>query len=226
MGTMFYNAIKASAGSYSKNLSSFGYVDETSPNSISFYCNDFETKDRLKSLIDDYNKQMKEIHANDEDGGESYLITYTDLVDTMMSSVSTIIDAISYVLIAFVSVSLVVSSIMIGIITYISVLERTKEIGVLRSIGASKKDIKRVFTAESLIIGLMAGVIGIVTTLVLNIPINFIIEALAGIGGVAKLPLAGALLLIGLSCFLTFIAGLFPSQVASKKDPVIALRSE
>ena len=144
----------------------------------------------------------------------------------MMSSISTIIDAISYVLIAFVSVSLIVSSIMIGIITYISVLERTKEIGVLRSIGASKKDIRHVFTAESLIIGLISGVLGICVTLILNIPINLIINTLADIGSVASLPVVGGIILVFLSCFLTFIAGLIPSRIASKKDPVIALRSE
>ena len=144
----------------------------------------------------------------------------------MMSSISTIINAISYVLMAFVAISLVVSSIMIGIITYISVLERTKEIGVLRSIGASKKDISRVFNAETIIVGFVAGLIGIGVTVILNIPINAVIYHLAGLTGVAKLPVAGGVLLVAISVLLTMIGGLIPSRVASKKDPVEALRSE
>ena len=144
----------------------------------------------------------------------------------MMDGVSSIIDIISYVLIAFVSVSLIVSSIMIGIITYISVLERTKEIGVLRSVGASKKDIKRVFTAESLIIGFTAGMMGILITLLLCIPINIIFKSFTGIATLASLPVAGGIILVLISMLLTFIAGLIPARVASKKDPVIALRSE
>jgi putative ABC transport system permease protein len=143
-----------------------------------------------------------------------------------MSSVSDVINAISYILIAFVAISLVVSSIMIGIITYISVLERTKEIGILRSIGASKKDISRVFNAETLIVGFVSGGLGIVVTLLLNIPINIIIENISGIAGVAALPVVGAVGLIFISMFLTFIAGLIPSKVAAKKDPVVALRTE
>ena len=143
-----------------------------------------------------------------------------------MSSVTSIIDIISYVLIAFVAISLVVSSIMIGIITYISVLERTKEIGILRSIGASKKDISRVFNAETVIVGFGAGAIGIIVTILLNIPINAIIKAVSGISGVSKLPVAGAIILIAISMLLTVIAGLIPAKVASKKDPVEALRTE
>ena len=149
-----------------------------------------------------------------------------DMVGTMMSSISTIINAISYVLMAFVAISLVVSSIMIGIITYISVLERTKEIGVLRSIGASKKDISRVFNAETIIIGFVAGLIGIGVTVLLNIPINAVIHHFAGLTGVAKLPVTGGALLVAISVVLTMIGGLIPSRVASKKDPVEALRSE
>ena len=202
--------------SYDGNMAKFGKEDVDTPYTISFYCKDFESKDALKALIDKYNETAPE---NDQ-------IRYTDYAALMMTSISTIINAISYVLIAFVSVSLVVSSIMIGIITYISVLERTKEIGVLRSIGASKKDIKRVFTAESLIIGFIAGALGIGVTLLLDIPINIIIYSLAGIPNVAVLPWMGAVILIALSCFLTYIAGLLPANVASKKDPVIALRSE
>ena len=144
----------------------------------------------------------------------------------MMSSITTIINAVSYVLIGFVSVSLIVSSIMIGIITYISVLERIKEIGVLRSLGASKRDVARVFNAETLIIGFAAGIIGIGITVLLNIPVSAIIFKLSGIKNVAALPWQGGLILVGISMLLTFIAGLIPSRIASKKDPVVALRSE
>ena len=153
-------------------------------------------------------------------------ISFEDMIGTMMSSVSTIINAISYVLIAFVAISLVVSSIMIGIITYISVLERTKEIGVLRSIGASKKDISRVFNAETIIVGFIAGVIGIIVTIILNIPINKIIKNVSGLNHISRLPIDGAIILIIISVVLTMIAGLIPSRVASKKDPVVALRTE
>lgn len=159
-------------------------------------------------------------------GEDEKEISYTDLVGTMMSSISTIINSISYVLMAFVAISLVVSSIMIGIITYISVLERTKEIGVLRSIGASKKDISRVFNAETIIIGLVAGLMGILITVLLNIPINMIIKHLGGLSNVAKLPVLGGIVLVLISVILTMIGGLIPSRVASKKDPVEALRSE
>jgi len=191
-------------------------VDLSNPTSISLYCTDFDSKAEIERIIADYN----------EGKAEEDQISYTDFIGIMMSSVSTIINAISYVLIAFVSISLIVSSIMIGIITYISVLERTKEIGVLRSIGASKRDVKRVFTAESLIIGTFSGILGILITLLLNIPINIIINALAGLAGVAKLPIGGAFILIGISMLLTFIAGLIPAKIASKKDPVVALRTE
>lgn len=154
------------------------------------------------------------------------MINYTDYVGLIMSSVSTIINTISYVLIAFVAISLVVSSIMIGIITYISVLERTKEIGILRSIGASKRDISRVFNAETLIIGFVSGMLGILVTVLLCIPVNLIIKALSDIADVAQLPLGGGILLVAISMFLTFIAGLIPSRIAAKKDPVVALRTE
>ena len=191
-------------------------IDLSRPNSINIYCVDFESKEEIERIINEYNEGKPE-----EDQ-----ISYTDLIGVMMSSVTTIINAISYVLIAFVSISLIVSSIMIGIITYISVLERTKEIGILRSVGASKRDVKRVFTAESLIIGTMSGVFGIVVTLFLNIPINLIITLLSGLTGIASLPIVGALVLVGISMLLTFIAGLIPAQFASKKDPVVALRTE
>ncbi len=207
---------------YVNNITNFGVTSLSNPETISFYCKDFESKDKLKEEINKYNNLLK----NDTSLGETYVISYSDYVALMMSSITIIIDAISYVLISFVGVSLVVSSIMIGIITYISVFERTKEIGVLRSIGASKKNIKNVFTAESLIIGLISGVLGICVTLLLNIPINIIINSLTGIGTVSKLPVGGAIILILLSCFLTFIAGLIPAKVASQKDPVVALRTE
>ncbi len=215
-----YMPATVSDATYEGNLALFGYADLTKPTSILIYCDTFESKDMVAQMIEDYNK-ARVSEGNDED-----IINYTDYVALMMSSISTIINVISYVLIAFVSISLVVSSIMIGIITYISVLERTKEIGILRSIGASKKDISRVFNAETLIIGFSAGVIGIVTTILICIPANIIIEHLTDIHNLAKLPLAGAILLILISTTLTMLAGLIPSRVAARKDPVIALRTE
>lgn len=205
---------------YEGNLEKMGVVDLDNPSSINIYPKDFEGKENITSEIEKYNDKQR----NDEK--EENVITYTDIVGTMMNSVSTIIDAISYILIAFVAISLVVSSIMIGIITYISVLERTKEIGILRSIGASKKDISRVFNAETFIIGLCAGLLGIIVTLLLNIPINVIIKAVTDISGIAKLPTAGAIILVVISMLLTIIAGLIPAKMASKKDPVEALRTE
>ena len=205
---------------YEGNLEKMGVVDLDSPSSISIYPKDFESKEQIATEIENYNQKQR------DDGKEENVITYTDIVGTMMNSVSTIIDAISYILIAFVAISLVVSSIMIGIITYISVLERTKEIGILRSIGASKKDISRVFNAETFIIGLCAGLLGIGVTLLLNIPINMIIKAVTDISGIAKLPTVGAIILVVISMVLTIIAGLIPAKMASKKDPVEALRTE
>ena len=201
---------------YEENLIKLGVADIDDPSAILLYPVDFESKESIEALIDDYN-------SGKEDEEQ---ITYTDIVGIMMSSVSTIINMISYVLIAFVSISLVVSSIMIGIITYISVLERTKEIGILRSIGASKKDISRVFNAETLIIGFVSGALGIGITLLLNIPVNGIIEAVSGISNVSKLPWVGAIVLVIISMALTLIAGLIPSGMAAKKDPVVALRTE
>ena len=199
-------------------LTMLGYIDIDSPSSIKIYPKDFESKSQITKIIEDYNSLM--IAENKQEN----IITYSDTVGTMMSTISTIISAITYVLIAFVGVSLVVSSIMIGIITYISVIERTKEIGVLRSIGASKKDVSRVFTAESFIIGLSSGVFGILVSLFLTIPINAILFTYTGISSMARLPVLGAFILILISMLLTLIAGLFPSRVASKKDPVVALR--
>ncbi len=199
-------------------LETLGYIDETKPASIKIYAKTFEDKDLISESIAYYNDNV----VSDEDDK----ISYTDYVKLLMSSITTIINAISYVLIAFVSISLVVSSIMIGIITYISVLERTKEIGILRSIGASKGDISRVFNAETLVVGFVSGALGIGITLILNIFINIILHALTGLGTLnAVLPTVGAVALVVISMFLTFIAGLVPSKMAAKKDPVIALRS-
>ena len=206
-----------SDSTYDQNMELFGYVDMDSPDSINLYATTFSDKDEIARIIDEYNA------AADEE----QQISYTDYVAILMSSISTIINAISYVLIAFVAISLVVSSIMIGIITYISVLERTKEIGILRAIGASKRDVSNVFNAETLIEGLAAGLIGIGLTLLLNIPINAIVQHLTGIESLRSiLPVAGAVILIVISMLLTFIAGLIPSRFAAKRDPVEALRTE
>ncbi|MBQ7275868.1 MAG: ABC transporter ATP-binding protein/permease [Bacilli bacterium] len=199
------------------NYDKFGVVDLTKPTAINFYPSSFENKEKLLNLIDEYNAQFEE---------ESDMVSYTDYVGILISSISTVVSAITYVLIAFVAISLVVSSIMIGIITYISVLERIKEIGILRAIGASKKDVARVFNAETFILGLFSGIIGVLVTILLNIPINIIITALADITGVSKLPFWGATALIIISVGLTMVAGLVPARIASKKDPVIALRTE
>ena len=206
-----------SESTYEQNLETIGYIDIESPDSINLYAATFSDKDEIARIIDEYNA----------DADEEQQISYTDYVAILMSSISTIINAISYVLIAFVAISLVVSSIMIGIITYISVLERTKEIGILRAIGASKRDVSNVFNAETLIEGLAAGLIGIGLTLVLNIPINAIVQHLTGIESLrAILPAAGGVILILISMLLTFIAGLIPSRFAAKRDPVEALRTE
>ena len=205
-----------SDATYDDNLLKMGVSDLSDPYRINIYPKDFESKEKIVEKIDNYNNAV----------GEKDKITYTDYIGLLMSSVSTIINAISYILIAFVAISLVVSSIMIGIITYISVLERTKEIGILRSIGASKRDISRVFNAETLIVGFCAGAMGIIVTLLLNIPINIIIKNITDISGLSKLPWGGAAILVLISMMLTFIAGLIPSKIAAKKDPVIALRTE
>lgn len=202
--------------SYEENISKLGIADLEDPDSISIYPKDFDSKEEITAIIDEYNK----------DKNEEETISYTDLVGIMMSSVSSIVNVISSVLIAFVAISLVVSSIMIAIITYISVIERTKEIGILRAIGASKKDISRVFNAETLIEGLGAGILGILVTIILNIPINIIIKNIVNISNISKLPLIGALTLIIISVLLTVIAGFIPAKIASKKDPVEALRTE
>ena len=206
---------------YDGNLELLGVADLAEPSGISIYAKDFDSKERITQFIADYNARA----AADE--RQEDVINYTDYIGLMISSVSTIIDAISYILIAFVAISLVVSSIMIGIITYISVLERTKEIGILRAIGASKRDIRNVFNAETLIVGFAAGVIGIGVTLLLNIPINLIIHHLTGIDTInSVLPWQGGVILVAISMALTLVAGLFPAGVAARKDPVVALRTE
>ena len=206
-----------SSSSCKDNLKKLGYVDLETPSTINIYASSFEDKDAISRAIEHYNDA-----AEDEDK-----ISYTDIVALLMSSITTIINVISYVLIAFVAISLVVSSIMIGIITYISVLERTKEIGILRAIGASKRDVSRVFNAETIIIGFTAGAIGILMTLLLNIPINLIVHDLTGIRSInSELPAIGGAALVVISMVLTFIAGLIPAGIAAKKDPVEALRTE
>ena len=206
--------------SYESNLKKMGVVNLDSPSQISLYAKDFDSKEALADCIEDYND------LQEENGNSNNVISYSDMVGMMISSVSSVVNMISYVLIGFVSISLVVSSIMIGIITYISVLERTKEIGILRSIGASKKDVSRVFNAETFIIGLTSGCMGILITILLNIPISTIVASKTGVEHIAKLPWQGAIILILISLVLTLIAGLIPSKYASKKDPVEALRIE
>jgi len=209
-----------SSATYEENVQKLGIVNLDIPSSINIYPVDFASKETLVDFITDYNQLMV------DEGTEEYTISYTDYMGMIMSSVSTIINAISYILIAFVGISLVVSSIMIGIITYVSVLERTKEIGILKSIGASRKDISRVFNAETLIVGFVAGMLGILVTLLLSIPANMIIYNITSIPNVAALPIVGAVVLVLLSMGLTLVAGLIPSRLAAKKDPVKALRTE
>lgn len=214
VSTLF--AAKESKNTFEENKLTLGIASLDSPSSINIYPKDFESKDKISDIIEDYNNSVSEDDA----------ITYTDYIGLMLSSMTTIINAISYILIGFVSISLVVSSIMIAIITYISVMERTKEIGILRAVGASKKDISRVFNAETLIEGFVSGVIGIGVSLLICIPINIIVESHFDIENIANLPWMAGLILVLISMFLTFIAGLVPSKMASKKDPVVALRSE
>ena len=211
----------ATGTTYENNLKKLGYVDFAVPSGINIYPKDFESKEHVVEILDAYNNRME------KEGRDEQVITYTDMVGTLMSSVTDIVDIITYVLIAFVAISLVVSSIMIGVITYISVLERRKEIGILRAIGASKRNVSQVFNAETFIIGLCAGLIGIGFTLLLIIPVNAIIHNLANTTDVsAVLPVVPALVLILLSILLTLLGGLIPSKKASKSDPVTALRTE
>ena len=205
---------------YDSNLRKLGYANLAKPSSISIYPLDFNAKEEVLNILDSYNEKMKE-----ED--EEKVISYTDTVGVLMSGITDIIDAISYVLVAFVAISLIVSSIMIGVITYISVLERRKEIGILRSIGASKRNISEVFNAETFIIGLFAGLFGVIISWLLLIPINHIIHKVTDIYTInAYLPINSALILVALSVILTLIGGIIPSRKAAKVDPVLALRSE
>ena len=205
---------------YETNLTKLGSIDLQNPTTINIYPKDFDAKEAITKGIDDYNQKQRDNNKDEN------VINYTDIVGVMMKSVTQIINAVSYALIAFVSISLIVSSIMIGIITYISVLERTKEIGILRAIGASKKDISRVFNAETFIVGLISGILGILVTVLLTFPINSLIYALSGVSITAVVPFKAGLILIIISMVLTVIAGLIPSKMASKKDPVEALRTE
>ena len=205
---------------YAGNLRKLGYAADEDPASITIYPKDFNGKSRVKEILEAYNARMEK-----EDPDR--VITYTDIVDTLMSSVTDIVDAISAVLIAFVAVSLVVSSVMIGVITYISVLERRKEIGILRAIGASKRNISQVFNAETFIIGALAGLLGVGITYALLVPANCIIASVAGEVNIrAYLPPVAAAILVALSIVLTLLGGLIPSKKAARQDPVTALRSE
>ncbi len=213
----YAQTVEFSKNSYEMNLKELGSVDLDSPDSVSLYASSFENKDVVEQFIADYNSSREELQQ----------LHYTDYVGLMMSSITTILDAITYVLIAFVSISLVVSAIMIGVITLISVQERTKEIGILRAIGASKKNVSSMFNAETIIIGFTAGLLGIGVTYLLCIPINALVYALTGLANLqAQLPLDFALFLVGLSVVLTTVAGVIPSRSAAKKDPVVALRTE
>ena len=217
---LMMSLMQVEEASYDNNLKKLGYADLAKPSSIDIYPIDFESKGHVITILDDYNTRME------NEGHDDKVITYTDIVGTLMASVTDIVNMVSYVLVAFVAISLVVSSIMIGVITYISVLERKKEIGILRSIGASKGDISRVFNAETLIVGFVAGAIGIGVTALACIPANAIVYSLFDVANVASLPWQAALILIAISMGLTFLAGLIPSSAASRKDPVEALRSE
>lgn len=201
---------------YEDVLEALGYCTIDQPSGIALYPADFEGKETIEGFISSY---------NDQAGSDAEKVTYTDMVGTLTSSLTTIVDTVSYVLIAFTAISLVVSSIMIAIITYISVLERTKEIGVLRAIGASKRDVTSIFNAETFIEGLASGIIGVGATLLICIPINAVVSSLLGVDGIASLPAAYALLLIAVSVALTLAAGYVPARMAAKKDPVVALRS-
>ena len=209
--------LEFSDSTYEENLRDLGYIDLDDPSTINIFASTFENKDVIEEFIADYNKDVEELQQ----------ITYTDYIGLMMSSVTSIINAITYVLIAFVAVSLIVSSIMIGVITLISVQERTKEIGILRAIGASKKNVSRMFNAETMIIGFTSGLLGVIVTYLLCIPINMIMHSLTGINNLsAVLPIPVAVILVAISMLLTLISGIIPSRSAAKKDPVVALRSE
>jgi ABC-type antimicrobial peptide transport system permease subunit len=221
MKDILTNMMSGNQQTAKSNLSTLGYVELNNPDSITFYPKDFETKGEVIRILDEYNEKVKDI----DDGKDK--ITYSDMVGSLMSSVTDIIDIIGYVLIAFVSVSLVVSSIMIGVITYISVLERRKEIGILRAMGASKRNITHVFNCETIITGFLAGLIGVVMTWLILIPTNIVVQHLTGEPNLEGfLPVSTAIILVVLSMTLTTIGGLIPSKSAAKQDPVVALRTE
>ena len=213
----FNNLMEFSPSTLEGNMTKLGVIDLDSPSTINFYASSFENKDIIEDIIAEYNEGQDELSE----------IKYIDYIGIMMSSITTIINTITYVLIAFVAISLIVSSIMIGVITLISVQERTKEIGILRAIGASKKDVSVMFNAETILIGLASGILGVVVTYLLCIPINAVIHALTGITTLnAYLPLPVALILVSISVILTLFSGIIPSRSAAKKDPVVALRTE
>lgn len=209
-----------SAATYEENLAKLGVIDKSKPAAIEFYTSSFQQKQELKDFINAYNTAKKDAGEDDK------VLSYSDDIQTIMSSITTMVGVITTVLVGFVAISLIVSSIMIAIITYISVLERTKEIGILRAMGASKKDIRRIFTAETAIEGFISGVLGIAITLLATIPINAVVAKMTNVENVAQLPWEAALILIGISIVLTMLAGLIPSRIAAKKDPVESLRSE
>ena len=218
---LMMSMMSGSSASYESNLNNLNYATGEDPNSIYIYPKDFTSKEEVLKILDSYNEKMEKL------GEDNKVIHYTDYVATLMSSVTNIVDTISYVLVAFVAISLIVSSIMIGIITYISVLERTKEIGILRAIGASKRNISQVFNAETFIIGLLAGLFGVIIARLILIPGNALIHNLTGNTNVnAILPISAAIILIIISIILTLIGGIIPSKAAAKKDPVTALRTE
>ena len=218
--SMFMNLARSNDLSYENNLQTLGYADIADPITISIYAKSFDDKQVVEDIIDQYNTDME------ASGEENKTISYSDIMGALMSSVTNIIDMISMVLIAFVSISLVVSSIMIGIITYISVLERKKEIGILRAMGASKGNVANIFNAETVIEGLMSGVFAVLLVALVSLPVNAIVLAMMNISGILALPITAALILILISVFLTFIAGLVPAMNAARRDPVEALRSE
>lgn len=209
-----------SASTYEENLAKMGVINKSKPAAIELYTSSFQQKQDLKEFINAYNTAKKEAGEDDK------VLAYSDDIQTIMSSITTLVGVVTTVLVGFVAISLIVSSIMISIITYISVLERTKEIGILRAMGASKKDIRRIFTAETAIEGLISGVLGIAITFLATFPINAIVAKMTNVGNVAQLPIEVALILIGISIVLTMLAGLIPSRIAAKKDPVESLRSE
>ena len=209
-----------SAATYEENLAKLGVIDKSKPAAIEFYTSSFQQKQELKDFINAYNTAKKDAGEDDK------VLAYSDDIQTIMSSITTMVGVITTVLVGFVAISLIVSSIMIAIITYISVLERTKEIGILRAMGASKKDIRRIFTAETAIEGFISGVLGIAITLLATLPINAVVAKMTNVENVAQLPWEAALILIGISIVLTMLAGLIPSRIAAKKDPVESLRSE